>query len=123
MKYTALLIIATALLIAGCAGTKSTDSTADPDVYVAKSGETVKIKVSTSYSPKSVKVKKGEPVKLEFTRLDDKNCGDELDFPKLGIKKELPVGQPVLVELTPNESGDLQFNCGMEMMKGKIIVE
>ncbi len=123
MKYTALLIIASALLIAGCAGTKSADSTGDPDVYVAKTGETVKIKVSTSYSPKSVKVKKGEPVKLEFTRVDDKNCGDELVFPKLGIKKELPVGQPVAVEITPNESGDIQFQCGMDMMKGKIIVE
>ncbi len=123
MKYIALALVASAVLIAGCSGTKSTDSSADQDVYIAKAGETVKIKVSTSYSPKSVKVKKGEAVKLEFTRVDDQNCGDELVFPNLGIKKELPVGQPVLVELTPNESGDLQFNCGLEMMKGKVIVE
>ncbi|HNU08994.1 MAG TPA: cupredoxin domain-containing protein [Pyrinomonadaceae bacterium] len=123
MKYTALLIFASAILIAGCSRTKSTGSSADPDVYVAKAGETVRITVSTSYSPQSVKVNNGETVKLEFTRVDDQNCGDELVFPKLGIKKVLPVGQPVAVEITPNESGDLQFNCGMEMMKGKIIVE
>ncbi|MBK7706850.1 MAG: cupredoxin domain-containing protein [Acidobacteria bacterium] len=60
---------------------------------------------------------------MEFTRVDDKNCGDELVFPKLNIKKTLPVGEPVLVEFTPTESGDLAFQCGMDMMRGKIVVE
>ncbi len=125
MKFISIFLLITAIVaLGGCSGTKTEPkATADPDVYTAKPGETIKIKVSTSYEPKSIKVKKGEPVKMEFTRIDDKNCGDELVFPKLNIKKTLPVGEPVLVEFTPTESGDLAFQCGMEMMKGKIVVE
>lgn len=126
--FAVLAAIAAMLVTGACSSSHSDHSTADnsaadPEVYVAKAGETVKIKVTTIYEPKSVKVKKGEPVKMEFTRIDDKNCGDELVFPKLGIKKTLPVGEPVLVEFTPTESGDLAFQCGMDMMKGKIVVE
>jgi plastocyanin domain-containing protein len=117
-------LLAAVVAIGACSGSKPAESVAaDKDVYVAKAGETVKIKVSTSYEPKSIRVKKGESVKLEFTRVDDKNCGDEVVFPKLDIKKQLPVGIPVTVELTPTESGDLAFQCGMDMMKGKIVVE
>lgn len=120
-------VIATAIFAGGCAGGhdhKMADSdSADGEVYAAKPGEIVKIAVTTNYSPKSIKVRKGEPVKLEFTRTDDQNCGDELVFPKLGIKKHLPVGQPVLVEFTPSEPGDLQYACGMDMMRGKVIVQ
>lgn len=134
LKFIGILAALTAVIALGAcssspgdhkmADVKKTDGkTADPDVYVAKAGETIKITVTTTYEPKSIKVKKGEPVKLEFTRKDDKNCGDELVFPKLGIKKQLPVGEPVLVEFTPADSGDLQFACGMDMMRGKIIVE
>jgi plastocyanin domain-containing protein len=121
-------IMVFALFAGGCASGghdhKTTDGdSADAEVYAAKSGEIVKITVTTTYSPKAIRVKKGEPVKLEFTRVDDKNCGDELVFPKLGIKKQLPVGEPVLVEFTPTEAGELQFACGMDMMRGKVVVQ
>ncbi|MBK8813223.1 MAG: cupredoxin domain-containing protein [Acidobacteria bacterium] len=125
MKIISIFVLLAAIVAIGaCSGAKTENKTAaDPDVYVAKPGETIKVKVTTSYEPKSIKVKKGGPVKMEFTRVDDKNCGDELVFPKLNIKKTLPVGEPVLVEFTPTESGDLAFQCGMDMMRGKIVVE
>ena len=59
---------------------------------------------------------------LAFLRKDDKNCGEEVVFPKLGIRKKLPVGETVTVELTPQESGEIAFTCGMDMMRGKVIV-
>lgn len=86
-------------------------------------GETIKITVSIRYEPKSIEVKKGQPVKLAFYRPDDKNCGGEIVFPKLGIRRELPVGKTVIVEFTPQESGEISFTCGMNMMRGKIIVQ
>ena len=89
----------------------------------ADPNEPVKITVSTVYEPKSVAVKKGQTVKLAFFRTDEKNCGDEVVFPSFGIKKSLPVGETVTVELTPQESGELVFTCGMDMMRGKIIVQ
>lgn len=83
-----------------------------------------KITVSSAgFEPSEIKVKKGEPISLAFYRKDSNNCGDEVVFPKLNIKKQLPVGQTVLVEITPQESGELAFTCGMNMMKGKILVQ
>jgi plastocyanin len=93
-----------------------------PEAVVANPNEPIKITVSTNYEPKSVTVKKGQPVKLAFFRQDDKNCGDEVVFPKEGIRKKLPVGETVIVELTPAESGEINFTCGMDMMRGKVVV-
>ena len=107
--------LASAIFLISCASIK-TEKAAAPT-------EPIKITVSTTYEPKSIAVKKGQPVKLAFYRKDDKNCGGEVVFPKLDIKKELPVGETVLVEFTPQETGDLAFTCGMNMMRGKILVQ
>lgn len=92
-------------------------------VKAPDSGEPVKVTVSKrGYEPKSIEVKKGQPVKLAFFREDEENCGEEIVFPKLNIKKNLPVGETVLVEFTPQEEGELGFTCGMDMLRGKVIV-
>jgi plastocyanin domain-containing protein len=67
-------------------------------------------------------VKKGQPVKLAFYRADADNCGGEVVFSKQNIKKKLPVGETVLVEFTPTEAGEIAFACGMDMMRGKLVV-
>ncbi len=86
--------------------------------------DTVKITVSKKgYEPSEIKVEQGKPVKLAFTRADAENCGGEIVFSKLNIKKKLPVGETVLVEFTPTEASDISFTCGMGMMNGKVIVQ
>lgn len=86
--------------------------------------KTIKVTVSSDgYEPSQINVEKGKKVMLAFYRKDAENCGDELVFPSLGIKKKLPVGKTVVVEITPKESGDINFACGMNMMKGKLIVQ
>lgn len=83
-----------------------------------------KITVSKNgYEPASVNAKKGEKLTLAFYRADAENCGGEVVFPKLKITKKLPVGETVLVEITPTESGELAFACGMDMLKGKVLVQ
>jgi plastocyanin len=83
----------------------------------------LKVTVSSNgYEPASINVKKGQPVKLAFTRTDANNCGGEVVFAKQNIKKKLPVGESVLVEFTTTEAGEIAFTCGMEMYKGKVIV-
>ncbi|HZH33475.1 MAG TPA: cupredoxin domain-containing protein, partial [Pyrinomonadaceae bacterium] len=85
--------------------------------------DAVRITVSgDGYAPSEIKVEKGKPVKLAFYRADADNCGGEVVFSKLNIRKKLPVGETVVVEFTPTESGELGFACGMDMMKGKVIV-
>lgn len=99
-------------------GTPKTVAAAKP-----KNG-VVKITVNgDGFTPAAIETKKGDPVKLLFTRTDDKNCGNEVVFPLLNIKKELPVGQEITVDITPSESGEINFACGMNMMKGKIVVQ
>ena len=86
--------------------------------------DAIKITVSSKgYEPSSFNVKKGQPVKLAFNRLDANNCGGEVIFPKLKIRKALPVGETVIVEFTPTDSGELAFSCGMGMMHGKVVVQ
>jgi len=61
-------------------------------------------------------------VSLAFYRTDAENCGGEVVFAKQKITKKLPVGETVLVEFTPNEAGEISFACGMDMLRGKLIV-
>ena len=81
------------------------------------------IQVGSSYEPSSIVVKQGQPVRLKFHRADDKNCGGEVVFPALNLRKTLPAGETTIVELTPRQSGVLTFTCGMDMMKGKLVVQ
>jgi len=82
-----------------------------------------KITVSSNgYEPSSISFVKGQPVKLAFYRADSENCGGEVVFAKQKIRKKLPVGGTVLVEFTPTEAGEIAFACGMDMLRGKLIV-
>ena len=74
------------------------------------------------FDPASIPAKVGQPLKLAFYRPNDANCAREVVFPDLGIRKELPPGQTVVVDLTPPKSGTLGFECGMKMLKGQLIV-
>ncbi len=85
--------------------------------------DATKITVSaSSYEPSSIAVKKGQPVKLAFYRADANNCGGEVVFSKQNIRKKLLVGETVLVEFTPTDAGEIAFACGMDMMRGKLVV-
>ena len=84
----------------------------------------IKITVSKNgFEPSEIKIEKDKPVKLAFYRADTENCGGEVVFAKLNISKKLPVGETVLVEFTPTDSGEISFSCGMNMMKGKVLVQ
>ena len=72
------------------------------------------------FDPAWIAAKAGQPLKLAFFRPNAANCGREV--PDLGIQKELPPGQTVVVDITPPKSGPLGFECGMKMLKGQLIV-
>src|SRR5215813_3542056 len=55
------------------------------------------------FEPSSLKLKAGVPAKVTFER-------------------KLPLNEPVTVEFTPRK-GEFTFACGMDMIKGKLIVE
>lgn len=84
----------------------------------------IAIKVdAVGYHPAEARAKAGQPVRLVFTRTTDDGCGQELLVPSAGIKKDLPLNQPVPIDLTMPASGKLAFSCGMDMYRGSIVAE
>jgi RND family efflux transporter MFP subunit len=75
------------------------------------------------YEPAKWTVRAGTPVKITFVRTTDKTCGTEVVIPSLNIRRTLPLNQPVAIEFTPRASGDIGFMCGMNMLRGTIVVE
>ncbi|MGI8923326.1 MAG: efflux RND transporter periplasmic adaptor subunit [Fimbriimonadales bacterium] len=77
---------------------------------------------AAGYRPDSITVEAGEPVTITFIRRTDQTCGTEIVFPDLKITKPLPLNKPVEVTLTPEKAGELRFTCGMDMLRGKVVV-
>jgi membrane fusion protein, heavy metal efflux system len=75
------------------------------------------------YRPARVMVRAGTPVRLTFLRVTDKTCGTEIAFPSLNVRRALPLNEPVDIEFTPAETGDITFVCGMNMLKGVVVVQ
>lgn len=87
------------------------------------SNRKARVHVDRGYFPSEVSVKAGAPVKLELKRVDRSACTREVVFPELGIKRELPTGELVTIELPALPAGEVPFHCGMAMVHGRIIVE
>ena len=68
-------------------------------------------------------LKAGVPVRITFTRKTDATCGTEVVFPDYKINKKLPLNEPVAVEFTPQKAGAVNFTCGMEMLRGQVVVQ
>lgn len=75
------------------------------------------------FTPNEIKITKNSYTKLAFVRLDNENCAEEVVFKSLNITKKLPLGEIVVVDLPKDFSGELDFACGMDMFKGKVVVE
>lgn len=74
------------------------------------------------FEPASIKLRKGIPTRVIFTRTVEVSCGTEVVIPDYGIKRELPFNQPVAADFTPAKTGEITFACGMDMLKGRLIV-
>jgi plastocyanin domain-containing protein len=74
------------------------------------------------FKPSKVKLKKGAPATLTFTRTVDDTCATEVVFPQLDIKKDLPKGQAVSITVPTDKEQTLTFQCGMGMYKSSVVV-
>jgi RND family efflux transporter MFP subunit len=75
------------------------------------------------YEPSRVTVRAGTATRLTFVRTTDKTCGTAVMFPSLNIRRELPLNQPVEIEFTPPTAGNIEFACGMKMLRGTVVVQ
>ncbi|MFY9223078.1 MAG: cupredoxin domain-containing protein [Blastocatellia bacterium] len=83
----------------------------------------IDIMVKGGYQPAAIQAKAGQSVTLNFTRKESSPCGEEVVFPDFGKRAYLPEGKIVSVEINPQKAGIYEFTCGMNMYKGKLIVE
>ncbi|HEY8560376.1 MAG TPA: cupredoxin domain-containing protein [Pyrinomonadaceae bacterium] len=83
----------------------------------------IDVTVRGGYSPDVIVVKKGAPVRLNFYRDETSSCSERVVFGDFGIAKELPAFKTTPIEFTPEKPGEFVFACGMNMLRGKLIVE
>ena len=83
----------------------------------------VKITVRGGYAPDVIKVRQGVPVRFDFYRDETDSCSEQVVFGDFGIARDLPAFKTTSIEFTPDKSGEFTFTCGMNMIRGKLIVE
>jgi plastocyanin domain-containing protein len=83
----------------------------------------VRITVKGGYTPDTIVVQAGTPVRLQFYRDETADCSERVVFEDFGIDSALPAFQTTTVEFTPQEAGEFRFRCGMNMLKGLLVVE
>jgi len=85
--------------------------------------DSVDIKVSGGYVPETIVVPKNKTTRINFLRTDKNSCLEEVVLSDFKIKKFLPLNKKVSVEIKPENKGEYDISCAMNMYHGKIIVK
>jgi plastocyanin domain-containing protein len=94
------------------------------EAKVSDSGiQEINVTVKGGYSPDVIVVKRGKPVRLNFYRDESSSCSEQVIFGDFGVARDLPYQQTTPVEFTPEKPGEFTFTCGMNMLRGKLIVQ
>ncbi|MBC7174161.1 MAG: cupredoxin domain-containing protein [Polyangiaceae bacterium] len=104
--------LALTALLSACSG--SAEPSGLPEIPITVDAE--------GYHPTEATAPAGERVRLVFKRTTDEGCGQQLVFPGLGIRKDLPLDEEVPVDITMPPSGSVAFTCGMDMYRGSVVV-
>ena len=89
---------------------------------VAKNNR-VEILVQGGYKPEIITVAQNQATTLSFLRKDKNPCLEEVILSEFKIKRFLPIGKTVSIQITPERKGIFPFSCGMNMFHGKLIVK
>lgn len=92
-------------------------------VTVGSSMPEITVIVNGGYSPATIKVPAGRPVRLVFDRQETSGCSEEIVFPDFGIKRFLPAFKRTTIEITAPAPGTYEFTCGMSMLRGRLVAE
>lgn len=81
------------------------------------------IKVKGGYTPDVLIFEAGKPIKLNFIREETAACTEEVIFSDFNKKATLTPYKTIPIELEIDKPGEYGFQCGMGMVKGKLIVQ
>jgi plastocyanin domain-containing protein len=76
----------------------------------------------TGFTPGTLTVPAGKPITIVVTRKTDQTCAKEIVFPDQKIRKALPLNEAVEITLPPSPPGEIAYECGMEMLYGKVVI-
>jgi plastocyanin domain-containing protein len=110
----------------GTQPTTTTATTADHSAHATAATGAADLQLTvdgTGYHPSSISAPSGKPVRLTITRTSDEGCGQQIVFPSLNIRRDLPLNQAVTVEFTMPASRNVAFTCGMDMLRGSIVAQ
>jgi sulfite exporter TauE/SafE len=98
------------------AGTKQVSPAIEQPVSIVDGKQIVDMKiVGYRYEPNRFAVVQGTPVEWRIDASRAAGCGRIILAPKAGVRRLLPYGTTVIA-FTPQEPGDIVFNCAMGMM-------
>jgi cobalt-zinc-cadmium efflux system membrane fusion protein len=76
---------------------------------------------AAGFEPSSLTLRAGAAARITFRRTTDETCATEVVFPDYGIRRALPLNESVTVEFMPRRNA-AAFVCGMNMLKGTLVV-
>lgn len=79
--------------------------------------------ISSGFDPAELHLRKGEVVKLVFTRTAERTCATRVVIEDLGVDADLPLNEPVAVTVKPETTGKLRYSCPMNLVGGTLIVD
>ena len=89
----------------------------------ATGAQRLRVVVKGGYTPDVIVVRRGAPVELDFYRDEINSCTEQVVFGDFGISRMLPAFKTTRIGFTPERAGTFTFNCGMNMVRGKLVVE
>ena len=80
------------------------------------------ILVKGGYTPDLIVADAGAPIRLTFLRTESSACSERVVFADFHKSVELPEGTNVVLELPAAKAGEYSFQCGMGMLRGRLVV-
>ena len=85
--------------------------------------QTIRVSITPKgFEPSNITLKKDVATTVTFIRQTSDTCATSVQIPEYKIKRDLPLNTPVAVEITPTKTGEFTFMCGMNMVRGSLVV-
>lgn len=103
--------------------TPPAETATTPDNAASTAAREQTIQVGAAFTPASVTIPANQPVRLHFRRTDEATCAEEIVLPELNLRKKIAANETVTFDLSAQQARTLTFACGMNMMKGTVVVQ
>lgn len=98
-------------------------SQGEPQVAASDNNELAMSITDSAYSPAVMLAKAGQPIKLKITTTNVQGCGRALVIPSLGMQKLLDSSGTQTIELPAQKPGRIRLTCTMGMYNAQINVQ